>query len=109
MSVEPHRSTMQQRTRWHEIRRNGCRWAGVPHRHDGGLYWHRASRVTADPGWGRDGLVEPGVHSVAQDAWIAALIQSASESARLNKIAAVWTAATALLAAIASVLSVAHT
>lgn len=68
-------------------------------------YWYRASKITADPGWGRNGLVEPGVHSAAQDAWIAAMLQSASESARLNKIAALWTAAAVALNALAALIA----
>lgn len=66
-------------------------------------YWYRASKVTADPGWDPNGLAEPGVHSAAQDAWIAAMLQSASESARLNKIAALWTAVSIFLTAISAI------
>lgn len=69
-------------------------------------YWYRASKITADPGWGPNGLAEPGVHSAAQDAWIAAMLQSASESARLNKIAALWTAVTVALTGISSIAAV---
>lgn len=69
-------------------------------------YWYRASKITADPGWGPNGLAEPGVHSAAQDAWIVAMLQSASESARLNKIAALWTAVTVALTGISSIAAV---
>lgn len=69
-------------------------------------YWYCASRVTADPGWGRNGVVESGVHSAAQDGWIAALIQSSVESTRLNQIAAKCTAASVGLTAIAAILGV---
>ena len=65
-------------------------------------YWYRASKIAADPGWGPNGLAEPGVHSTTQDAWIGAMLQSASESARLNKIAAFWTAVAAMLNALAA-------
>jgi len=68
-------------------------------------YWYRASKITADPGWGPNGLAEPGVHSAAQDAWIAAMLQSASESARLNKIAALWTAVTVALTSISAIVA----
>ncbi|WP_458070530.1 hypothetical protein [Rhodanobacter sp. BL-MT-08] len=60
-------------------------------------YWLKASKVPADPGWGKGGMVESGIHALSQDAWIAAMLQAASESSRLNKIAARWTAATAAL------------
>lgn len=69
-------------------------------------YWYRASKITADPGWGPNGLAEPGVQSAARDAWIAAMLQSVSESARLNRIAALWTAVTVALAGISSVAAV---
>ncbi|MGH8115675.1 MAG: hypothetical protein ACREPS_11580 [Rhodanobacteraceae bacterium] len=68
-------------------------------------YWYKASRVQPDPGWDGTRLVEPGVHSMAQDAWIAAMLQSASESARLNKIAALWTAVAVALNALAALLA----
>jgi predicted DNA repair protein MutK len=60
-------------------------------------YWLKASKVPTDPGWGKGGIVEAGIHALSQDAWIAAMLQAASESSRLNKIAARWTAATAAL------------
>lgn len=31
------------------------------------LYWLKASRVLVDPGWGKGGIVEPGVHALSQD------------------------------------------
>lgn len=68
-------------------------------------YWYKASRVQPDPSLGRGGYVEPGIHSLAQDAWNAALIQSASESARLNKIAALWTAVAVALNALAALIA----
>lgn len=68
-------------------------------------YWYKASRVTADPEWGRNGEYRPVTHSMEQDAWIAVLIQSASESARLNKIAALWTAVAVALNALATLIA----
>ncbi|WP_418646929.1 hypothetical protein ACNQFN_15650 [Thauera butanivorans] len=64
-------------------------------------YWFKASRVKIDPGWDRNGLVEPGIHSAAQDAWMAALIRATADSARLNKVAAIWTAVAVALNALA--------
>lgn len=69
-------------------------------------YWLRASRVPTDPGWGKNGLGQPGIHSMAQDAWIMAIMQSAAESGRLNAIAARWTALTAVLTALAALIAV---
>lgn len=68
-------------------------------------YWLRASRMRIDPGWGENGSVEPGIHSMAQDAWIVAIMQSAAESARLNAIAARWTALTAIVTALAALIT----
>ena len=67
-------------------------------------YWLKASRAPANPGWGEGGVVEPGIHALSQDAWIAAMLQAASESSRLNKIAARWTAATAALTVIGALI-----
>ena len=69
-------------------------------------YWYRASKITADPGWGQTGLVEPGIHSAVQDAWMAATLKAASESARLNKLAAQWTAVAVALTGISSIAAV---
>ena len=68
-------------------------------------FWLRASRVRTDPGWGENGLVEPGIHSVAHDTWIVAIMQSVAESGRLNAIAARWTALTAILTALAALMT----
>lgn len=68
-------------------------------------YWLRASRVRTDPGWGEHGLVEPGIHSMAQDVWIVAIMQSVAESGRLNAIVARWTALTAIVTALAALIA----
>jgi len=68
-------------------------------------YWYRASSVPTDPGWYRDDRAEPAIHSLTQDAWITAMLQSASESARLNGIAARWTALTVVLTVISTIAS----
>ncbi|WP_350015437.1 hypothetical protein ABNK63_09040 [Rhodanobacter sp. IGA1.0] len=65
-------------------------------------YWLKASVVPIDPIWSKQGGVEPGVHSLSQDGWISGMLEAALESARLNKIAARWTAATVVLAAISA-------
>jgi hypothetical protein len=68
-------------------------------------FWLRASRVRTDPGWSKNGLIEPGIHSMTQDAWIVAIMQSAAESGRLNAIAARWTALTAILTALTTLVA----
>ena len=40
------------------------------------LYWLKASKVSIDPGWGKDGMVEPGVHALSQEGWIAAALRA---------------------------------
>jgi hypothetical protein len=66
------------------------------------LYWYASSRVPVAPFWVADArYAQPGEHSATQESWIAAMRQSLSETSRLNKIAASWTAiATALNATV---------
>jgi hypothetical protein len=70
-------------------------------------YWYRSSKVDIEPIWptGAGGPVEPGEHEDSQDGWIGGALTAFSESARLNAKAAVWTAASVVFAAIASILS----
>lgn len=64
------------------------------------FWWLKASRVQIDPKWGP--LGEP-VDPVASNAdWIGAALDSASKSADLNRRAALWTAASVALNAIAA-------
>lgn len=65
-------------------------------------YWFKASAIPVEPIWSKYGGVEPGVHSASQDGWMFGVLEAATESARLNKIAARWTAATAMLGAISA-------
>lgn len=67
-------------------------------------YWLKASAVQIEPIWSKYGGVEPGVHSHSQDGWIVGMLEAATESARLNKIAARWTAATVVLGAISALI-----
>lgn len=62
-------------------------------------YWLKASSVSVEPIWSKYRGVEPGVHSLSQDGWIGGMLEATLESARLNKIAARWTAATVAFAA----------
>ena len=68
-------------------------------------YWYQASGVRIDRDSGHGTVPQSGVHSAEQDAWIVALIQAGIASARLNKIAATWTAITVALTAITTILS----
>lgn len=70
-------------------------------------YWFLSSKVEIEPIWptGASGPVEPGEHEDSQDGWIGGALTAFSESARLNAKAAMWTAASVIFAAIASILS----
>lgn len=57
-------------------------------------YWLRASRVDASPVWGDR---EPADPVMSHAGWIVGLLQAASESARLNRHAAVLTAVAVVL------------
>lgn len=61
-------------------------------------YWWKSSQVNIVPRWG--GGVESGDSELSQQVWLAALLVSSTEAARLNKLAALWSAASVLLAAI---------
>ena len=64
-------------------------------------FWYCASKVIPTPTWARGDMpFEPVIPELAQDGWIVGLLEAASESARLNKIAALWTAASVLLSAL---------
>lgn len=70
-------------------------------------YWYLSSKVEIEPMWprGASGLIEPGEREDSQDGWIGGALTAFSESARLNAKAAVWTAASVIFAAMASILS----
>lgn len=68
-------------------------------------YWLKASSVSAEPIWSKYGSVESGVHSLSQEGWIGGMLDATLKSARLNKIAARWTAATVALTAIGALVS----
>jgi hypothetical protein len=64
--------------------------------------WYRASRVQVAPIWITEGLIEPLDPTMAQAQWIVALLESATKSGDLNRKAAVWTAATVVLATLST-------
>lgn len=63
-------------------------------------FWYRASRVVAVPV--RLGWVEPGSPEATQ--WIGGLLAASNEVARLNKIAALWTAASVMIGVVSNLL-----
>jgi hypothetical protein len=74
----------------------------------GGLaawYWYCTSNVSTAPMWARViNPFEPVIREQAHDDEIAGLVKGASESARLNKIAALWTGASIFLSALSVVI-----
>jgi hypothetical protein len=57
-------------------------------------YWLMASRVDIDPVWGDREPVDP---TMSQAGWIAGMLRAASESAHLNRRAALLTAVAVIL------------
>ena len=64
-------------------------------------FWYRSARVEITPLWARLNQIEP-VNGQAQIQWTIAIIEAGTESARLNKIAALLTGLTTLLSATAT-------
>ena len=70
-------------------------------------FWFCASKVAVIPIWARgDFPFEPVIAEQSQRGWISGLLQASTESARLNKIAAIWTGGSILLSATSTVFSV---
>jgi hypothetical protein len=65
------------------------------------FHWYKASEVPIDPGWTPENP-EPVDEELKQMDLNVAIIKAAGESAALNKIAALWTAAAVVLGAISS-------
>jgi hypothetical protein len=72
------------------------------------VFWWRSSQVQTDPIWpdGAFGLVEPGEQDASQDGWISGIMKANSSAAALNAKAALWTGASVLLSAAASLFSI---
>lgn len=64
------------------------------------IFWLKASKIEANPVWGDREPLDP---VQAQASWIAGTLTAATESGRLNSIAAKWTAAAVVLSTTASV------
>jgi hypothetical protein len=67
-------------------------------------YWYCTSAVSTTPTWARgENAFEPVDREQAHAGEVAGLVQAANESARLNKIAALWTGASIFLSALSVV------
>lgn len=69
-------------------------------------YWYKASAVPVEPVWIKNDGIEPGDSLLSQSGWISGLLGSVHESARLNKVAAAWTAFTVVLTTISALVGV---
>ncbi|WP_149534167.1 hypothetical protein [Tardiphaga sp. P9-11] len=67
-------------------------------------YWYLASRVEIAPLWQKLGTPEPVVQELRESGWIHGIIEAGTESARLNKIAAIWTAVAVFLGSVSAFL-----
>ena len=68
--------------------------------------WYQSSKVEIDPGWslpGTGGHIEPVIPELRELDLHAGTITAFREAARLNKIAALWTAVSVLAAAASSI------
>jgi hypothetical protein len=55
-------------------------------------FWYLASKVETLPPWSAPGRIEPVIPEFSQSGWISGLLTAGQENARLNKLAAFWTA-----------------
>lgn len=70
--------------------------------------WYQSSKVQIDPGWWQPGSgrpIEPVGESAKAMDWSVATLKAFNEASALNKKAAVWTAASVLFAAAASLVN----
>jgi len=67
-------------------------------------YWYLASRVEIVPLWQKLGIPEPVLQELRESGWTHGIIEAGANTARLNKIAAVWTAVAVLLGSISALL-----
>jgi len=67
--------------------------------------WYRSSKADTSPTWSRgDRPFEPVVREIADGGRVDGLMNGLSEAAGLNKLAALWTGASVILSAVATVL-----
>ena len=66
------------------------------------VYWLRGSRIVPLPFWAQFGQIEPVNREAANESWIVAQLQAASDSGRLNAIAAIWTAVAVIVGCLAT-------
>jgi hypothetical protein len=71
--------------------------------------WYKSSKITPDPAWPLDPTgtspMQPVDPMQTQNDWIAATIKALNEAGRLNAAAALWTAASVVLAAASAIFS----
>jgi hypothetical protein len=65
-------------------------------------YWYQSSAIQPDPGWTTQNP-EPVDQELRQIAWNTAMLDAMTKSAGLNKVAALWTAVSAGLGGMASI------
>jgi hypothetical protein len=70
-----------------------------------GWLWYQASRISITPMWSKGGGLEPLDPSQSNAHWIVALLETVEQSSRMNRIAALWTAAAAVLGGAALIVS----
>ncbi len=66
--------------------------------------WYLSSKLYVRPIWEKCGGIEPGVPSASNSGWIAGILEASSESAELNRRAALWTAVSVGLSAAVTVI-----
>jgi hypothetical protein len=65
-------------------------------------YWYQASKVEVVPLWQELGTIEP--LGGGDTHWIVGMLKAAQKSGALNKLAALWTAASVALSAFSAVI-----
>lgn len=70
-------------------------------------FWYCASKIAVSPMWSRgESPFEPVIPELSQGGWISGLLEASAESARLNKIAALWTGGSILISAASTLFGV---
>lgn len=79
-------------------------------------YWHRSTKIVPDPGWHMPGqpggftrkgyprVPQPADSDAVDRAWNVATMEAITDASDLSKVAALWTAASAVLSAASCVI-----
>jgi hypothetical protein len=73
----------------------------------GACYWYKSSIVPIDR-WGRNehpSSFRPHEHQAANTLWLGGMFEAAQKTARLNRVAALWTAFAVVLSGVSSLFS----